>query len=159
MRTPKHGTVTEYTTHRCRCGPCVAAIHAYRREYSRQLIAGERGASVLARLRASQKRFNAIKGADRSEAWLRQRSGYTKKYQAKRRAVLDGAKARPCQDCGGTFPSECMDFDHRDATTKTFCLGGRFSASLKDILAEIAKCDVVCSNCHRTRTRKRRLRK
>ena len=50
-----------------------------------------------------------------------------------------------------------MEFDHRDPATKvrsvTQMIG---NASIDRILAEVDKCDVVCSNCHRTRTYRRR---
>jgi hypothetical protein len=50
-----------------------------------------------------------------------------------------------------------MDFDHRDASTKkqqvTRMIG---RAGLATILAEVAKCDIVCANCHRLRTYNRR---
>ena len=49
-----------------------------------------------------------------------------------------------------------MDFDHRLGEVKSFVISyapGRHS--LEAITAEIAKCDVVCANCHRLRTRDR----
>ena len=65
----------------------------------------------------------------------------------------------PCHDCGNNFPYECMDFDHvgddKLNNVGTMVAHG-WSWSL--IEAEIAKCDLVCANCHRTRTRKRRQR-
>jgi hypothetical protein len=73
------------------------------------------------------------------------------------RALLDELKDVPCMDCGRTFPPECVDFDHRPGETKRFSLnhsGGRTSGA---IMAEVAKCDIVCANCHRTRTRSRRV--
>lgn len=64
----------------------------------------------------------------------------------------------PCLDCGYSFPVESMDFDHvPERGPKAFGLGG-FSVlnhSLDEIKAEVAKCDVVCANCHRVRTVKR----
>ncbi len=45
-----------------------------------------------------------------------------------------------------------MDFDHRDRTTKKFEIGQYVSWSMKSIMTEVEKCDVVCSNCHRERT-------
>lgn len=64
----------------------------------------------------------------------------------------------PCTDCGMTFPYECMDFDHRVSSEKTNNVGTMVAHgwSWELIEAEIAKCDLVCANCHRTRTRKRR---
>lgn len=65
-------------------------------------------------------------------------------------------KARPCADCGGEFPIICMDFDHREG--KEFGISAaRYRYSIERLLAEVAKCDVVCANCHRIRTANRRL--
>lgn len=75
---------------------------------------------------------------------------------AERRAVVDAAKSRPCQDCGQSYPPYVMDLDHRPGSGKILNLAamvsGRSRYSLDDIRAEIAKCDVVCANCHRVRT-------
>jgi hypothetical protein len=50
-----------------------------------------------------------------------------------------------------------MDFDHRPGTEKLFQFGGSdlVRHSLETTLAEIAKCDLVCANCHRVRTWRR----
>lgn len=63
----------------------------------------------------------------------------------------------PCADCGGRFEGHQMDFDHRDPRTKSFniCSGRAALKSHEQLLAEAAKCDVVCANCHRVRTRDR----
>jgi hypothetical protein len=46
-----------------------------------------------------------------------------------------------------------MDFDHRDGERKLQLVGRLFaSGALNKALAEVEKCDVVCSNCHRIRT-------
>jgi hypothetical protein len=64
---------------------------------------------------------------------------------------------RPCFVCGGMFPPECLDWDHRPGTEKAFnisdVLGG---APFNKIVDEIAKCDLVCANCHRVRTESRK---
>lgn len=77
--------------------------------------------------------------------------------KAKRRSeMLATLKNVPCMDCGGVFPPCVMDFDHRDPSTKTkrFRSPGMMAArtSLAEFEAEIAKCDLVCANCHRIRT-------
>lgn len=87
-------------------------------------------------------------------ALLRSRAKYqSNKRNRVMRAVMNEAKDRPCADCHERFPVVCMDFDHRDPTEKVRPVSyvGRFS-SLDELKAEIAKCDVVCSNCHRIRT-------
>lgn len=76
-----------------------------------------------------------------------------------RREYADAIKAeRGCADCGLRLPAhpEVFDFDHLDHTAKvatiaTFMTKGTF----EELVAEIAKCEVVCANCHRIRTRKR----
>lgn len=64
-------------------------------------------------------------------------------------------KRGPCTDCGGTFPPECMDFDHRPGEEKLFELSKGGAKTEAAILDEIAKCDLVCANCHRIRSRQR----
>jgi hypothetical protein len=59
----------------------------------------------------------------------------------------------PCVDCGEGDPI-VLEFDHlRD---KKFSISeGIQGRRWQDVLDEIAKCDVVCANCHRRRTAKR----
>jgi len=45
-----------------------------------------------------------------------------------------------------------MDFDHREGENKMFSIGSENHKSWPVVLAEIAKCDLVCANCHRLRT-------
>lgn len=64
----------------------------------------------------------------------------------------------PCTDCGFNYPYYVMDFDHLPEYVKvenviTLALRG----ATKLLEEEIKKCEIVCSNCHRERTHKRRL--
>lgn len=71
-------------------------------------------------------------------------------------ALLAEAKAKPCTDCGRSFPSECMDFDHLGEEKKAFNIAASWRwVSIDKLKAEIAKCELVCANCHRTRSRVR----
>jgi hypothetical protein len=70
-------------------------------------------------------------------------------YYLKRRALVRALKNVPCAECGGTFPPYVMDFHHRDPAEKEFNIGTNVMKNLDSLLAEIAKCDVVCANCHR----------
>ena len=67
--------------------------------------------------------------------------------------LLDFFVANPCVDCGESDPV-VLEFDHlRD---KAFDIGASLPyRSWESILDEIAKCDVVCANCHRRRTARR----
>ena len=77
----------------------------------------------------------------------------SKKQSEKIRRQIDEIKSVPCLDCGNTFLPCVMDFDHRDRTAKvddisTLIRRGNWSI----LMAEIEKCDIICSNCHRVRT-------
>lgn len=74
------------------------------------------------------------------------------------RAWMFEIKSKPCSDCGNCFEVCCMDFDHREGTTKAYNLGSMFAHhySKELIQTELDKCDLVCSNCHRIRTRDRK---
>ena len=74
---------------------------------------------------------------------------------AKIRAAITELKNRPCMDCGGSFPPECMDFDHRPGEDKWHNVASLANFSIKRVMVEVAKCDLVCANCHRIRTKNR----
>lgn len=67
-------------------------------------------------------------------------------------------KSKPCVDCNGIFPICCMDFDHVDGKLKCYNIGSMFAHHYsKDLIqTELDKCELVCSNCHRIRTRNRK---
>jgi len=70
----------------------------------------------------------------------------------KRRDFINKLKDVPCMDCNGRFLSFVMHFDHRDPKTKIESISRMHSCSLEMIKNEIAKCDIVCANCHAVRT-------
>lgn len=69
---------------------------------------------------------------------------------------LNIEKSKPCMDCEKTFPPECMDFDHRPGEQKLFGIGMGRTRAWENLQREIAKCDLVCANCHRVRTTARK---
>ena len=80
-----------------------------------------------------------------------------RKHMQKRGRELDKLKDRPCLDCYERFPPECMDFDHVRGEKLFGIVEARGSAiAWQTVLNEIAKCDLVCANCHRMRTYIRR---
>jgi hypothetical protein len=82
--------------------------------------------------------------------------GSVKRHRDENRVKIERLKVAPCLDCNECFPPECMDFDHRDPKTKRMNIAALIGCRLDKILAEIAKCDLICANCHRIRTRRRR---
>jgi hypothetical protein len=67
------------------------------------------------------------------------------------RSIKENGK---CKDCGKKFHFMAMHFDHRPDEKKSMNLSltGRQGWSKEKIEKEIAKCDLVCANCHAVRT-------
>jgi hypothetical protein len=83
---------------------------------------------------------------------------YAAQRRAPRQEYVDKLKAESgCMDCG-LHPeySQVLEFDHRPGEVKLFHISDRMTAgSFESLKAEIAKCDIVCANCHRIRTVKK----
>jgi hypothetical protein len=113
--------------------------------------------------------YDKIREAERRchERNKEKRNAYTRRWNkehqdliantiAEKRWKIDAIKsATPCVDCGNKFPPECMDFDHLPGHTKLFSVSKLAvdNYSWAKIEEEMAKCEIVCSNCHRTRTK------
>jgi hypothetical protein len=100
--------------------------------------------------RPSQRPYNV-------EYYRRNRFTEIDRVMSRQRATLEFLRQLrrvPCNDCGGTFEPHQMDFDHRDPSTKAFNVTASRAMLMKRdrLLAEIAKCDIVCANCHSIRT-------
>jgi lysyl-tRNA synthetase class I len=65
----------------------------------------------------------------------------------------------PCMDCKINYPYYVMDFDHVRGRKHKNVMELISTLSKKKIDEEIAKCEIVCSNCHRIRTHQRKLKK
>lgn len=78
-------------------------------------------------------------------------------YRLKQKAFISSLKLAPCVDCQKTYHPCQMDFDHVKGEKDYSVSKMRMANSA--ILNEIAKCDLVCANCHRLRTFLRELLK
>jgi hypothetical protein len=88
-------------------------------------------------------------------AWYsRNRGKAIAKVKARKREVWDWfreyKKTLVCFRCGQDHPAT-LDFHHRDPSKKDFLPSRACSVGMSKqrILEEIAKCDVLCANCHR----------
>lgn len=65
----------------------------------------------------------------------------------------DYKASQKCKVCGESCWA-CLDFHHRDPNIKLTNVANMWNAgfSIPNIIKEIAKCDVLCSNCHRKLT-------
>ena len=60
---------------------------------------------------------------------------------------------KPCTDCGQVFDPVAMQWDHLPGKEKTAELGYLAGRGCKRrVIDEIAKCELVCANCHAVRT-------
>ncbi len=77
------------------------------------------------------------------------RADWNKKRREQLRDVIDNAKRdNPCP-CGES-DIDCLVFHHLDPNNKDFTIGNirRDQWGRQRLLDEIAKCQVLCSNCH-----------
>ena len=92
------------------------------------------------------------------------REANREKYNAKqresyvvRRDKVNALKLeRGCADCGYNAHPAALEFDHLPEYEKEFTIGPSIRLSWEKLEAEIAKCEVVCANCHAVRTAERR---
>ncbi len=99
---------------------------------------------------AKYRREHYIRNRD---TYIRQEVGRIKRYREENRPLIrEYLRGHPCVDCGET-DIVVLDFDHRDPAAKKYTV--MLLAAHKSwtrVLAEIEKCDVRCSSCHRRRT-------
>ena len=101
-----------------------------------------------------QRRYNAAYYAAHREKELER----VRSRQRETVEFLRSLRCVPCADCRGQFPPYVMDFDHRGDAPKDFWILQRAGAvSRERLMNELAKCDIVCANCHRARTHARAL--
>lgn len=95
----------------------------------------------------------------RRRHYERNKEQYKEQAKQKKRELRDLVRSikesTPCVDCNVSYPYWIMHFDHVD-DNKVGNVSRMINNSGKvKVLEEIAKCDLVCSNCHATRTHAR----
>lgn len=123
------------------CKPCIKRKVMDRHELMR--------ARNLKRMKESY-RFRTEGKVKRKGTWVPKKD--------RRREFINWIKGGvPCASCGWSFDPVAMDFDHVRGT-KLFNIPTGVSMFIndEDFWEEILKCEVVCANCHRVRTKKRK---
>ena len=102
-----------------------------------------------------------MESSEKQKIWKRENYLDNKEYFVQRdkkrrdefKVIVADEKKKPCADCKREYPPYVMEFAHRDRVSKKFNVSDlkNFSSETK-LREEIAKCDVVCSNCHSIRT-------
>lgn len=75
-----------------------------------------------------------------------------KRRNAKMRQFIQDTKSVPCADCGHSYPWYVMDFDHRGDKEFNLSVASNKGYGEQRVRDEMAKCEIVCANCHRIRT-------
>ena len=83
----------------------------------------------------------------------RRRVEKRRKYRATLEWLWAIKESSPCTDCGQYFHHAAMSFDHLPGCHKRGDIGTLVRhAGRKTLLEEMAKCELVCANCHALRT-------
>ena len=69
--------------------------------------------------------------------------------------IRDLKESNPCADCGKHYPFYVMQFDHVRGEKEGGIAQFVSNRQWKRAWAEIEKCDIVCANCHSSRTYER----
>ena len=72
--------------------------------------------------------------------------------QLARRYVIQVKSDAVCADCQIDYPHYILEFDHVSGTKIGNIADLAREGNLVALKAEIAKCEIVCSNCHAHRT-------
>ena len=67
------------------------------------------------------------------------------------REILIEKMGGKCVECGCT---ETLEFDHIDPSTKSFNIAAGYTKPKETLLAEVAKCQLLCNKCHIEKTKK-----
>jgi hypothetical protein len=92
----------------------------------------------------------------------RHKPSFYRKMERRRVTALEfikNAKSNPCVDCKNSYLPIAMDFDHVSHKQINITDLPRKRPTIGKIIKEIAKCDLVCANCHRIRTHLQRFSK
>lgn len=76
-----------------------------------------------------------------------------KVFRKKRKEDLIAYKGGRCEICGYNTCTAALEFHHRDPTVKEFSIGskrGFQKRTWEEEIKEVNKCDLLCSNCHKT---------
>ena len=80
------------------------------------------------------------------------KSQYDRDFRRKRWVMIfEYFGGKKCQDCGVASEHPIYDLHHRDPSSKDFSIGALIRRKWEVLEPEIAKCDLLCSNCHRVR--------
>lgn len=95
--------------------------------------------------------FGKCRTASAAKSLITRTNNYHRRRIAERQREVDRFKvSRGCERCGWRENAVGLDFDHLDPADKTSNISKLLRhAPWGVVLAELEKCRVLCSNCHR----------
>lgn len=128
---------------------CVKTCGACGQELD-ELMFNRKGAGLQSKCRACQKDYAAGHYRSNKDKYYAK----ARKQKSDNRSFVESLKTgKSCLDCGVSYPPFVLEFDHRPGEVKLHNVSQMaFRSGVAAIMAEIAKCDLVCANCHRVRT-------
>lgn len=129
-----------------------------RREYERNHYKKNKNRIKQNKIRYLSKPGNRDKKYKTERKWFKNNKKWLKNWKEQRNQkiadyidnILLSSKCKYC----GESDIRCLEFHHRNPKKKKFKISeatGR-GLSLKTIVKEIKKCDILCANCHKKRT-------
>lgn len=98
--------------------------------------------------KARSKRYYKENPVKHKAETSKNRERYRRKYQV---YLLEYLSNNPCIECGES-DIRCLDFDH--LKDKEIVISKAMYWSIDRLKLEIAKCQVLCANCHRKKSHK-----
>lgn len=80
---------------------------------------------------------------------------FRKRYEKNKEIIHQYKIDKGCTDCGYNECQEALEFDHIMPRLRG-TVSSQMGKSMKVIMKEVARCEVVCANCHNIRTYNRR---
>jgi hypothetical protein len=98
-----------------------------------------------------QKARERIRLKRQNPAYVQREREYTALRTQRRKYWINKYKiSKSCSECGYNKHGAALDFDHLDLETKNFHIAQNMTNKrISVIVAEIRKCRILCSNCHR----------
>jgi len=158
-------------SNRGRCPTCYARLYrahlisdeSLKKAYEYRKRYRELNKDKILANRKKKRQENRSKARQHYRTYGRKKYARSPEYLAKVKATRDKVNnyklEKGCIDCGYNKHPEALDFDHLPQYEKKYNVSNlaRSNAAPETLWAEIAKCEVRCTNCHRIMTYNRRM--
>ena len=112
---------------------------------------GKFGKTTTCKACAAQRSRESYKTRRQNPEWLKQhRRKYREANQIRKQWAVEYMGGK-CNDCGGVFHQSVYDFHHINPSEKEGNPSSFLTKSEERLKEELAKCVLLCANCHRIR--------